>query len=234
MTIVETEAKLMAEWFERNESRQCSGAYKGFITDGIVDEKSFFSQAQRVVFVLKEVNDKTRGTWLLKDFFRKCDYWRTWNNVTRWTIGLRRLKKDCTWKELPKVDQQCRIDTIRTICVMNLKKWPGTSQTIRKELMHAVEIDGDLIKRQFCLYDSELKGDRISICGGADVSSGLAKALDIDLPADWPRTKRGVSFIEWRPRSFIIDYAHPQYWGKSNQLHYDGLIDACREILQDR
>ncbi len=223
MRISETEGDVLEEWRQR-----CVRHSQTFVEDGIVQESLFLKMNLPLVFVLKEANDPP--TCDLKEFLRGGACGKTWNNVTRWAIGLQRLQEEVSWSDLQTIDQDMRARTLSSICVMNLKKWPGKGSTVMGELRCAVDRDSDLLRKQFRLYGNRYDV-RIAVCCGVGVADGLAKALEIGDPSKWRKTATGVPFSEHDAGHYLVAFSHPQ---ASIDAHarYNNLVNAYREILK--
>lgn len=124
MSIKERESELFHKW-ENNRV--------GFVTDGVVSEQDYLNSKIKLCFVLKEVNDEHGGGWDLREFIRTGSRSQTWNNVTRWVKSINNGNDDIPWANLESISEKQRIDTLRTICAMNLKKSPGTHTTVRAD-----------------------------------------------------------------------------------------------------
>lgn len=229
MNIFEREGEVLEEWKKR-----CHNNDQTFVEDGIVDNDFYSETNPGTVFVLKEANgEKTdeadsspAGDWSLKCYLREGARWRTWNNVTRWAIGLRQLEREIAWSDLETVDNDLRAKTLRLICAMNLKKWPGGKRTIIRELRNAVERDSDLIHKQFFLY-----GALFAVCCGTDVAQGLASALPLEQVSKWHKTTAGIPFTEYRTGRYVVAFSHPQA-SMDKHERYNTLVNACREVLR--
>ena len=60
------------------------------------------------LFLLKEVNGGE--DWDLREFLREGGRKQTWDNVTRWVIGINHLERDIPWKELETITEEQRIE----------------------------------------------------------------------------------------------------------------------------
>ena len=58
----------------------------GFIRDEIVDHEFYWKSGIKILFLLKEVNGGE--DWDLREFLREGGRKQTWDNVTRWVIGI--------------------------------------------------------------------------------------------------------------------------------------------------
>lgn len=215
--ITQTEESLFSEWREKR---------TGFVADGVVDEQVYLSSSPKLLFILKEVNDRDGGEWDLREFLRKGGRPQTWNNITRWVEGIRSLSIDLPWSGLEQVDEERRCNALCSIAAINLKKSPG-GHTTDVEALATIATDNKVfLNRQFSLYAPD-----IVICCGYSTSDVIHWLVDFDKEPDWKTTRRGVQYHEFMPGKYIIRYAHPEARVADNLLYYD-LVDAVREILK--
>ena len=217
MSITDKENELFQKW---------AGNRKGFVADGVADETAYLASVPKLMFVMKEVNDPGGGNWDQREFMRKGGRLQTWKNITRWVIGIRRLEQDIAWKDLEEISDQQRIEALRSICAMNLKKSPGGHTTDNDALAAIAEEDVEYINHQFSLYDADLV-----ICCGSVTNDVFHSLIKLEAPPEWKITKRGIWFHEYRQRRYIISYSHPEARVQDCLLYY-GLVDALREILR--
>lgn len=214
MNIRTSEEELFAEWRPKR---------RGFVADGVIDESAYLQSSRKLLFVLKEVNDPDGGGWDLREFVKKGERARTWDNITRWVEGIRRLGEDIPWSELVEIDGERRRETLKSIAAVNLKKSPGGHTTDSAELAKISEEDRVFLARQFALYAPDV----IVCCGTSDLFHSLVPICE---QPQWKSTRRGVRFHAYRPEKFVVEYSHPEA-RCTPQLLYYGLIDAIREIL---
>ncbi len=215
MGIKDMENSLFEEW-AKNRS--------GFVKDGVVDEDAYLKSSPKLVFILKEVNDPDGGGWDLRKYIRNGARPQTWNNITRWTYGIQNIKKDISWSELQQITEEQRKSTLKSICVINLKKSPGGSTTDNDILAKEAREDKIFLKRQFSLYNPDLV-----ICCGKGVSEIFCELMDLP-PGEWKMTKRGIRYYEYTKKKYVVEFFHPQARVASHLLYYS-LIDAIREIF---
>lgn len=218
-SIREREDELFAEW---------RSSRTGFVADGVVDEVAYLSSSPRVLFILKEVNDPEGGEWDLRTFMREGGRVATWSNLARWTDGLRSLDVDRSWSELSEVDAERRVNSLRSIAAMNLKKTPGGTVNVKADLYQIATEDRVHLNRQFAMYDAD-----IVICCGPDVAEIVHRLIDVAQPQPWRLTRRGVEYREYGSGKLMITHTHPTARLGANLLYY-GLIDAVREIFASR
>ncbi len=212
MSITDKENNIFIEWKENR---------KGFVSDGLVSEQDYLNSDIKICIVLKEVNDPDGGGWDLREFLANGARPQTWNNIVRWVNGIRNIECDIPWKDLEHISKEERKSSLKSICVINLKKSPGTHTTDNTSLNKVANEDRNYIERQFFLYNPD-----ITICGGTgDLFKDIAGFCDIE----WKRTNRGIWWYERAPRKYVIAYCHPEA-RVDNPLIVYGLIDAIREI----
>jgi len=217
MTLSKAENKLFKEWKNHRDN---------FVSDGIVNEEAYAKSDKKLVFVLKEINSSEFG-WDLREFLKnRNERSQTWNNVTRWVMGIREMHKDFLWAYLKDISKKQRIEQIRSICCVNLRKSPGGHTTDGKRLIEIAYEDKDYINRQINLYDADL-----IICCGKMVGDLFKGIMKFERPLQWAETRRGIQFYEFKPGRFIISYSHPEARVQDNILYY-GLIDAVKEIYK--
>jgi len=215
MSISQQEESLFTQW------RQLC---PDLVTDGVIDERLYMVSNPKILLIIKEVNDKGGGNWDLREFVRNGGRPQTWENVTRWLIGIRRLSEDIRWKELEKITELQRRDELKSIAVMNLKKSPGGHTTIPEQLHSAAARDRELLAEQFSIYSPDL-----IICCGTDASNALhAQVRQVQSPR-WQQTRRGIWYHKMSNGAAVISYAHPEARVADSILYY-GLVDAVREI----
>ncbi|NVK55305.1 MAG: hypothetical protein HWE26_06800 [Alteromonadaceae bacterium] len=215
MSIKERESELFQKW-------ECNRV--GFVTDGVVSEQDYLNSKTKLCFVLKEVNDEHGGGWDLREFIRTGSRSQTWNNVTRWVSGINNGNDDIPWANFESVSKKQRIDTLRTICAINLKKSPGTHTTVRANFDAVVAEDKKFIKEQYGIYNPD-----VTICCGTGWD--LRFALDLN-DQEVYETSRGIKWFVNQHNKPVVMYAHPAARVQDSLLVY-GLIDAVREITHN-
>lgn len=165
-------------------------SFNAFISDGIVDCTQYAKP--HILFVLRDMNCQTEHN-LCDDLANDGSGWKTWNNVGRWTKAL--LDGDEVYPR--DMSREKRVEQLRRIAVMNLKKEGGVSRADGNELLNAVKSQQDLIYEEICLCDPNI----IICCGlpmkgclsNADllwhhvfpICSEWKKVRSVHLPQDW-------------------------------------------------
>jgi hypothetical protein len=214
--ITDLENELFAEWKKTN---------KNFSTDGVVNESLYNVSCKKLLFILKETN-KAGEDFDLRSFLANGGRPQSWDNVTRWVMGIRSLDTDIKWSDIESIDQEQRKTNLSTIAVINMKKETGGHTTDHKKFRETVKREKELIKRQIDLYDA----DYIILCG-AIVAEGFDVACHSRFAGTRKTTFKGISFVEYAKGKFAISYAHPEARVDDSLLYY-GLIEAIREIDQ--
>lgn len=220
MNLSESEDALFDRW---------SGGREKFVRDGAVDQRAFLKSEPSLLFLLKEVNDERPdgGNWDLREFIRNTDRGATWNNVSRWVVGIQSLPEEIPWPTVEEIKVPQYRDVLRPIAAMNLKKSPGGHTTVVRSFWDAVHEDADFIREQFSLYQAD-----IVICCGSVVAEAFDTILKEDNTPNWLSTSRGVKYLEYLPGKYVIEYSHPEARVSANLLYY-GLVDALRELRND-
>ena len=215
MTIVVEEESLFQSWRETR---------PGFVEDGVVSEQDYLTSSPSIVVILKEVNDPDGGGWDLRQFLRNNGGRpQTWNNVARWVHGIRNRGQGDDWpNQYEKISKGFRVEVLRSICVINLNKSPGTHTTKIAKLKKVATEDAVLIQSQYAIYDPDL-----TICGG---TGDLFREVVDHGKHQWSQTRRGTWWYQRAPEKVVIAYSHPAARVQSSLLHY-GLIDAVNELL---
>jgi hypothetical protein len=212
MDILEKELTLFNDW---------KGTREGFVFDGIVSEVDYKRSKIKLCFVMKEVNDEHGGGWDLREFIREGARPQSWNNITRWVKCIRNADHEINWSLLENITEEVRIECLRSICAMNLKKSPGTHTTVRANFETVVSEDKSFIKKQYSIYDPD-----ITVCCGTGWD--LRFALDLN-EGEVFETNRGIKWFLNANQKPVIIFAHPAARVQYSLLVY-GLIDAVREI----
>lgn len=213
MEIRDKEFELFSQWANGRED---------FVPDGVVSEQDYIASQLKLCFILKEVNDEGGGGWDLREFIKEGSCGNTWNNITRWVICINDLNADTPWLSIESINKEQRAKSLRPICVMNLKKYPGASTTVISELQDHVERDQSFIRKQYGFYKPDL-----TICCGTGWDFRYALGLNDEVIF---RTLNGIEWFKNIDGAPVIVYKHPQARVASSTLANE-LIVAIREIF---
>lgn len=159
--IKEKERELFQKW--RSEQ-----GYPNFMADGLFDEETWNKQNIKILFVLKEANwpdgDLDLCAYLLSEP-EHSGYWKTWNNIVRWTQAIR------TGGDYPEtITKADKTACLKTITALNIKKVGGGARAKDEEIRDYGKRDARFVKAQIELYQPD-----IIICCGR----GTGKNADI-------------------------------------------------------
>ncbi|MDD5088356.1 MAG: hypothetical protein PHI18_06105 [bacterium] len=231
------------EIFARWRDRQIPFASDGhFVEDGIVHFPTYERTSPKLLFLLKEPNDKKRNKWNLAEWLGKGAYrtetsgYKSWEVVARWVHDITEADTHALpWNELERRIGQNSINErsaeFRKIAVVNMKKSGGGGNTNMSLLYPEIEQTKSLILDQIRLYKPT-----IVVCGGTFGVYRSRIASENDTPRN---TRRGVSWYFSESVGIpIVDYPHYSYYPHLSPaikpaMHY-GLVDAVREILDLR
>lgn len=209
-SITASEDALFAEWRQTIPS---------LVSDGVVDEATFLLNPQRLVFVLKEVNDRRDGgRWDLREFVRHHAHTTLWTRIAGWVHGIRRLPGDVGWDEIRGLNADKRAQALSSICAMNLKKSPGSYVADEAQVAETARRDASLLMRQIALYSP-----------ATFIWCGVEPRHLYESHLRWACTARGVPFARTASGDLIVRYVHPTIRAPGHLVHY-GLMDAVREI----
>lgn len=221
----------MRELFSR---WQKTHSFCAFIKDGIVNTEIY--EKPHILFVLRDMNCKTERN-LCKDLCRDGSGWKTWNNIGRWTKAL----LDGSAEYPFDMSREKRIEQLKRIAVMNLKKEGGESRTIGDELLAAVVEQRDLIYEEICLCDPDI----IICCGlsSAGIKGNASLLMDEKVLADcteWESFHSKKLNREWwyyyskinGKQVPVISFCHPQVTNLNGKRgHNDLLIPLYEDML---
>ena len=212
---------------------QKAHSFSAFIKDGIVDADCY--KKPHVLFVLRDMNYKSECD-LREDIRTRGSGWKTWNNVGRWTKAL--LDGD---SEYPfDMSKEKRIEQLRRVAVMNLKKEGGTSRAVGKDLLEAVKKHRDLIYEEICLCDPDI----IICCGlgvkGAASNAALLREYVFSSCTVWENFSSQKLNREWwcyyseinGKQVPVISFCHPQATNLNGKRgHSDLFIPLYEDML---
>ena len=78
-----------------------------------------------------------------------------------------------------------------------------------------VQRDAGQLREQFNLYSADLV-----ICCGSTVAEAFDACIKPGNIEPWRSTARGVDYLEYAPRRFVISYSHPEARVAANLLYY--------------
>ena len=219
------EDALFEEWIkERN--------YSSFMKDGVIDEKTYFNEDTKILFVLKEANCP-KGKDDLKPYLKnpelKGNWWRTWNNIARWTIA---LLENSPYPQY--ISREFRASVLKRVAFLNLKKVGGKAKAVPSEIEEAAQKDSGFIKKQIEMYDPDI----IICCGQNGVSNAelLRENALKDNSSVKTETGNSIIYFEYKfgeKHIPVVSFCHPQMWGghKRFEEKYNLMVGVRKELL---
>ena len=186
-------------------------SFNAFIDDGIVCPECYANP--HVLFVLREMNCQASMS-LCDDLLTRGSGFKTWNNVGRWARALLDGKEEYPYD----MSQEKRIEQLKRIAVLNLKKEGGRSRIIGKELLKAVESQHNFIYDEISLCDPDI----IICCGlavkGAHSNAALIRKNVLSDCTEWEKFSSQKLNREWwyyysainGKEVPVVSFCHPQ------------------------
>ena len=113
MNIRKQENAIFDKYYKHNTS---------LIEDGVVSSSIYLESHPKLLFVMKEDFQELNGVRDLRTFLRDGGNPHIFNNIARWTKGIRVLPEKIVWDELNEMDAPKRKNALSSVCVMNLSK----------------------------------------------------------------------------------------------------------------
>ena len=219
--------KLFLRWKQEH-------SFNAFITDGIVDKECYAKP--HILFVLRDMNCKSERN-LCDDLRNHGSGWKTWNNIGRWTKAL----LDGSVEYPFDMSEKQRVEQLRRIAVMNLKKEGGGSRTIGNELLTAVREQRELIYEEICLCNPDI----IICCGlsSAKMKGNAALLMEEKVLTDcteWESFRSQKLIREWwyyyteinGKKIPVISFCHPQATNLNGKRgHKDLFVPLYEDML---
>ena len=216
----EQEQQLFQRWKKER-------GYTSFLSDGIFDESLWEQQSVKVTFVLKEANWENGNAdlcqWLLEE--HKGSYWKTWNNIARWTQAL------LAGGEYPRyVSKSDKTYWLSRVSFVNLKKVGGGCQADGKVLREFAVKDAPYLREQLSLYAPDI----VICCGWWVVADILYQhVLSKDTLTPWEKTSHGFDYFYTRFEEKeapvpVVSFYHPQRI--ASHTVFEEWYDHMREI----
>lgn len=223
MNIKIQEQQLFKQW----KKERC---YDYFVKDGLFCEQEWNKQDIKILYVLKEANyeesDVDLCEYLLSEV--SAGYWKTWNNITRWTLAIR------FGGEYPKhISKSDKTKCLKTIAMLNIKKVGGDAIADDEEIRQYGERDARFIERQIELYQPDI----IICCGrGNGKNADILYNYVFTNTSDWQPPINGYNYflstLNSGKKIPVISYRHPQIRGghKEFEKYYNDMLELSGEL----
>lgn len=214
------ESALFQDWHIRWQEKHSQ--YPWFNEDGVVDPERWqvLPDGKHILVLLKETNG-LHGS--LTDFLRhggSNTYWRTWNNVARWTAM---ILYGNYWEFISKESLD---DMIQNLAVANLKKYAGGATANQHEIFAVVSQDVDLLQRQITLVAPD-----IILTGGWGLTSNFLHDTIYQDPTMWhkPDANTGLWYYETTKitpvhKTLVVSMPHPNRAAKRWTLELEKVL----------
>ena len=186
------------------------------------------------MFVLKEAN-WPNGRADMKEYLKNPDlsgnWWKTWNNIARWTIAL--LDGGNYQKS---ISREYRTSILKRVAFINIKKEGGDNQADANELIDAAKRDKENIKTQIEMYSPDI----VICCGrnGKSNASILREYVLTSNVSEWKQLTNSIYYYNFKCQGKkqipIVSFFHPQMRGghKNFEKKYNLMLDIRNELLQ--
>lgn len=196
---------LLDEWYNARKN------YAPFVDDGIFDPKSFSTQKNKILFVLKEAHWENGRPGQREDLCsillnKDGGSWKSWNNIARWSKAILdngNYPENISCKE--------RHNTLRRIAAINLKKHAGGAYANGKSLIEFACDDAAFLKRQI----DEIAPNIIICCGYSQPKSNAEILYEnVLFPNNNPEwktiqtTQKKIWFFEYQNIP-VVSFYHP-------------------------
>lgn len=231
----------------------------GFMYDGIVCKADWDTAPKRLLFILKDYNEKGKREPLhtldldsedeRKKFFNlrshlrwnisKPHKWRTWDNVARWAYGLlhSEIGKYPSFAEADRQgDAKHRAQNLRKVAVVDVKKSPGKSSCDKARLKRYFTDNPEsysFLARQIALYG---KLDLIICCGDGlfDIFKSIAEREPLQSSLQ-PYISENRKYLITQQGTIVVNFIHPLLLQKgiTKEKAYNTLMATVQSALKE-
>jgi len=227
-----------------------AGKHKKFVKDGVVDYDIFCRQPIKILWILKETNDREGKCTDLREFLKAPDSYllwkRTWLPVLQVSIALLSGVENTGSNNFESVKSSLRINcreyfsVFRGIAAINLNKLPGNKSIPSKELVKRYGQFRNIILSQVRLIDPDV----IICCGVFWVMRNDLECFKIDhneaayatrdiLLKDLNKLKSKIK-AHYNTRRIFIETLHPNQRVISHKLYFESIVDTAKSWLQSK
>ena len=237
--IKEIEQLLFSKW-------ETSDNFDLFVKDGVFDEDEWCKQPVKILFVLKEANFKTDKTekcavdkelsinnfgndlckYLLSQ--KSPTYWKTWNNVVRWTQAIRDGGEYQRY-----VSKEDKSKCLKTIAALNIKKEAGGATANAEEITAFGKKHACYIRKQINLYQPDI----IVCCGYGNANTADIICNNVlNNKSDKQKTTNGYNYYLCNLCSGkqvpVLSFQHPQMRGghAAFEKSYNDMLEIASEF----
>ena len=208
-------------------------SFSAFIKDGIVDDKKY--EKPHVLFVLRDMNCLVSND-LCKNLRDYGSGAKTWCNVGRWTKALLDENEEYPYDmSSPK-----RVEQLRRVAVMNIKKEGGIARSEGKKLLSYAEEQKEMILEQICICDPD-----IIICCGQGMKTAPSNAVILEekvfgIKANWNKIQSSAFSRDWYyfyadingRKVPVVSFCHPQVTNLCGKRGHEALFKPLYKDMQ--
>ncbi|MBR5246354.1 MAG: hypothetical protein IKV25_03155 [Clostridia bacterium] len=219
----------MKDLFDRWQQKY---SFKAFIKDGIVDIEKY--EKPHILFVLRDMNCSVPND-LCENLRTYGSGSKTWCNVGRWTKALLDVE-DYPYDMSP----QKRIEQMRRVAVMNIKKEGGYARADGKALVSYAKEQKDMIWEQIRRCDPD-----IIICCGQGMKDAPSNAVILEkeifeIGAKWNKVPSCSFSRDWYyfyteingKQVPVVSFCHPQVTNLCGRRGHEALFKPLYKDLQ--
>ena len=178
-----------------------------FVRDGIINEKKFEAQKERILFICKEPNDPDPDkSWDFRDWWKKGIQFSFSHRIAEWAYFLLEAAegRDPSFQGTHYAKKK---EALQSIAFMNLKKTGGGGAANYQEILRHVNRTEDLLRRQIQIIDPTL----IITCFPGDEYGDVWPALFEDHSSiNWCHSGYEEQKIaRWNEKCRILEFVHP-------------------------
>lgn len=201
--------------------------------DGAVNEEKYNKQDFKVVFLLKEVNNKENKEsgslvdWLATlNSYEKKTWKKTWLNVCYWCEILKDL--NVNFSDIYAKTEEEITKILHNVAVVNIKKTFGDSKSIYEELQKAIKDYGDLT-----LYEIEkiIQPKLVICCGTFELAQLLFQTVKQKTVQTETLSCGTEYFIE--DGIYYLKFVHPAWYVVNNNILFAYAKVTFAEILSE-
>ena len=200
-------------------------SFSAFIKDGIVDHEKY--EKPHVLFVLRDMNCLVAND-LCENISDYGSGAKTWCNVGRWTKALLDANEEYPYD----MSSSKRIEQLRRVAVMNIKKEGGVARSEGKTLISYAEEQKEMILEQIRICDPD-----IIICCGQSMKTAPGNAVILEekvfeIKADWHKIQSSTFPRDWHyfytdingKEVPIVSFCHPQVTNLCGKRGHEALF----------
>lgn len=223
---IEKSEKMFDDWKSKPAENGTNHKDTVFISDGIVNPDLWFSNENRVLFLLKEAYGGTENWDLINDLLKTNQtLGPTWKRVSQWTYGI----LNTSFSSIPSFKKSSEYskgnnEWLNQIAIMNCKKSNGNSTSTSDDIRNYTYNDRKELFEQLKLIDPT-----VIVCGYT--YEYLKIIIGQDLKKIYGNNENWFySFTLNNHPVIVLDYYHPAN-DYPDLLNFYGLVGIYQQAL---